>query len=250
MNSSPSAILNLGDGIKFEAGPRTWIVPPTTILPGQWVAFTPGGDDPIVDPAGTLSRTLATLSEPQRGAVELFQKDIYALSYREVQRMRARLGFVQGYGGLLSNHSISENIRLPASVHGGFSVAEETARVNSLLEEFELDQIGDFAPHQVDGYTRWRSCLARALVLRPKWVVLEGIGDWEMDRGRGIAWRKLHMYHKIGDNGIAICMSRKNPEFEAWIQAEGGMVVAFSSVKKSNNRSSAEHKKNGEPVTK
>jgi predicted ABC-type transport system involved in lysophospholipase L1 biosynthesis ATPase subunit len=221
-------ILRLTDGLWFGAGPVRWSLEPLRVEPGVWVALVPRGDDPVVDPAGPLARILTTLLEPIRGAVELFGSDVARLEYRQKQMLRARLGFVQGYGGLLSNRTMSENIGLPVSIHSGYTVAEEHQLVEDTLFGFALETVGDRRPHEVDGATRWRACVARALVLSPEWVVLEGIGDWEMDRGRGVAWTRFREFQARGRSAAAICLSRQNPAFEAWFEEHGGAVVRYA----------------------
>lgn len=223
-------VLRLTDGIWFGAGPHTWRIDPIRIHAGKWVALVPAGRDPVVDPAGAMARILASLMEPKRGTVEILGQDVYRMAYRDVQRLRAKIGFVQGYGGLLSNRTIGENVALPLSVHGKMSVEEETRRVDEFLAVFALDQVSGLRPHDMDGATRWRACLARSLILSPEWVVMEGIGDWEMDRGRGVAWGRFGEYRARGRSSGAICLSRKNPEFEAWFEGEGGTIVEYRSL--------------------
>ncbi|MBW2276697.1 MAG: hypothetical protein JRF63_04340, partial [Deltaproteobacteria bacterium] len=135
-------VLRLTDGLWFGAGPENWALDPLRVTVGSWVALVPGGEEPVVDPAGPLARILSTLVEPMRGAVELMGKDVARVEYREKQMLRARLGFVQGYGGLLSNRTLRENIALPVSIHGGYSVSEEEQLVDDTLFGFALDQIG------------------------------------------------------------------------------------------------------------
>jgi predicted ABC-type transport system involved in lysophospholipase L1 biosynthesis ATPase subunit len=223
-------VLRLTDGLRFAAGPFNWSVEPLRVEAGRWVALTPGREEPVVDPAGALARILSTLSEPERGCVELLGHDVYRMEYLPKQRLRARIGFVQGYGGLLSNRTLRENIALPVSVHAGLPDDEEEARVGAALERFALEAVAGLRPHEVDGATRWRTCVARALVLSPDWLVLEGIGDWEMDRGRGVAWINIDDYRSRGDSAAAICLSRQNPAFEAWFLEQGGQVVRFEAA--------------------
>lgn len=225
--SDRTPILRLTDGLRFESGRLSYILEPLRCYAGQWVAFVPAGADPVTDPSGMLARTLATLSRPVRGTVELFEVDGYEIPYREVQRLRSRLGFVQGFGGLLSNRTIKENVALPAAVHGKIDLAEEQRLVKESMASFKLESVQDLHPHLVDGYTRWRSCLARALILQPKLVVLEGIGDWEMDTGKGIAWDRLLTYHRRNDNLICVCASRRNRGFESWFKENGGILVEY-----------------------
>ena len=241
MSAAPERepVLRLTDGLWFGAGPESWALDPLRVAQGSWVALVPGGDEPVVDPAGPLARILSTLIEPTRGAVELMGKDVSRVEYREKQMLRARLGFVQGYGGLLSNRTLRDNIALPVSIHGGLSVAEEDQLVDDTLFGFALDQIGDRRPHEVDGASRWRACLARALVLSPEWVVLEGIGDWEVDRGQGVAWTRFCEFQRRGNSAAAICLSRQNPAFEAWFEDQGGEVVRYlAKVRDRSTRSS------------
>lgn len=227
-NGPGAPIARLTDGIWFRSGEDRWALPPLRLGPGEWAALVPAGDAaPVVDPAGPLARTLVTLSPPARGALELLGRDVYGMPYPELQRLRARLGFVQGYGGLLSNRTLRENIALPLSVHGGRSFDEEQEVVDRMIDAYALRPVADLRPSDVDGATRWRTCVARALVLDPAWIVLEGLGDWELDRGRGVVWSHLRAQKERGESAAVICLSRQNPAFEAWFREEGGITVRF-----------------------
>ncbi len=223
-------VLYLPDGLRFDSGRDTWGVQTTTARPSEWHALVPGGQEPMMDPAGPLSRILATLKAPVIGTVELFGKNIYRIDYGVRQRLRARLGFVHGYGGLLSNRTIRENIALPVSVHGHMGEGEENETVDRTLEIFGLSEAADLFPHQVDGGSRWIVCLARALVLKPDWLVLEGIGNWEMDRGRGIAWRTLMGLQQTSRMAVMICLPRHNPGFEEWFESHGGEIHHYPRI--------------------
>lgn len=220
-------ILRLTDGLRFQSGGITYGIEPLRCYGGQWVVFVPSGNDPVTDPSGAFARTLITLSPPRMGTVEIFEIDGYNISYRDVLRLRSRLGFVQGFGGLLSNRTIWDNVALPAAVHGKIDLQQEQALVTQSIASFKLESVKDLKPHLVDGYTRWRACLARALVLQPKFVVLEGIGDWEMDTGKGVAWDRLLAYHQRKDNLVCVCASRRNRGFETWFKKNGGILVEY-----------------------
>ena len=228
MTDAKDIVCKITDGLRFVAGPESWWLDPLTVPRGGWVALVPDGADPAVDPAGNLARVLASLLPPLVGTVEILGRNLYRLPYREVQRLRARFGFVQGYGGLLSNRTIRENIALPLSVHGGLSVEDEERRLDEFLARFSLVPVANLKPHDMDGATRWRACVVRSLVLDPDWLVLEGIGDWEMDRGSGASWRGIVDYHRRGIGAAAVCLSRRNPEFESWFVEQGGVVLKYS----------------------
>jgi len=220
-------VLKLVDGVRFKAGPDLWNVESLRVTRGTWIALIPDGPDPVVPPSGTLAWIIATMEEPLRGNVELLGNDVYRMDYLARQRLRAHIGFVHGYGGLIANRTVRENIALPPAVHLRLSAADEEALVARAVNDMALDTVADLRPHEMDGATRWRACLARALVLEPDWLVLEGLGNWEMDRGRGTGWAQLLRRHEEGRMAMAICLARKNPEFEAWFDEQGGVIVRY-----------------------
>lgn len=224
--SSPQVVVKLSDGLRFMSGhDAPWSVEPLTIHRGEWVALRPDREEPVIDPAAPLARVLATLNEPLVGSMQLLGQDIYRLDYSARQRLRSQVGFVHGYGGLLSNRTLRDNITLPVSVHGGLDAASERALIDKIIHDFALTRMQHKSPHEVDGSTRWRTCLARATALNPPWLVLEGLGNWEMDRGRGTGWRLLVDIHKAGRTAIAICLPRQNPGFESWFLEQGGRLA-------------------------
>lgn len=229
-------VLYLPDGIRFESGPDAWRVPPVVAEPGDWLAIAPDGPEPVVDPAVPLSRIIATMLEPEIGEVEIFGKKVYRIDYGIRLRLRVRIGFVHGYGGLLSNRTIKENIALPVSVHGHMSMLEETDVIDYTLKSFGLTEVADMNPHEVDGGTRWNVCLARAMVLRPEWLVLEGLGNWEMDRGSGTSWKCLMDRRHTSDMATAICLPRQNPGFETWFEKLGGRMIWYSRIEPNEGR--------------
>ena len=225
-------VLKLVDGLRFAAGPDLWSLEPLKVRQGSWIALVPDGVEPVVDPSGPLAFSLTTMQEPLRGVVELLGQDVYRMDFVSRQRLRARIGFVHGFGGLISNRTVRENIALPASVHGRLSANEEKELVDSLLRDLALDRVADLRPHEMDGSTRWRACLGRALILNPEWLVLEGLGNWEMDRGRDVGWKFLLQRQQAGAMATAICLPRHNPGFEAWFENYAGKIVLYSRFEK------------------
>lgn len=220
-------VLRIIDGLRFLAGESVWELEPVKMTANSWTAFVPQADEITADPSHALAWTLAAMAEPIVGAVELFDQDVYRMTYSERQRLRGKLGFVHSYGGLISNRNLWDNIALPVSVHGRLTASKEAQLVGKILADFSLQQVAGLRPHEMDGATRWRACLARAVVLRPKWLVLEGHGNWEMDRGRGIGWNHLVQRHCRGEGATAICLPRRSPGFESWFLEQGGKIVQY-----------------------
>lgn len=225
--SASSPVLELPVGLELEAEGRRWTLPPLSLEAGRSVLFTPVEEvGPWTGPR-PLARVLATLEAPARGSVRLLGAEVYRLEYEALQRLRPRLGFVPSDGGLLSNQTVRDNVALPLSVHGGLEPTEERARVAGQLEDFALGPVAALRPHALDGPTRWRACLARALLLEPAWLVLEGLGDWEAERGAGVAWSRLARRLSDGRLSAAVCLPRRHEAFEAWFARGLGAVVHY-----------------------
>ena len=92
---------------------------------------------------------------------------------------------------------------------------------------FDLARVAAQRPHEVDGATRFRACAARALVLSPSWIVVEGVGDFDADSGPSLTWQRLFAYQKESRAALAVCLSRPMPGFEAWFTAQGGRLVRY-----------------------
>jgi predicted ABC-type transport system involved in lysophospholipase L1 biosynthesis ATPase subunit len=223
-------VLRLGGGLTFGAGDELWRLAPLALAAGEWVVLRPAVVPAAADPAPPLARVLATVARPGAGVVEVLGSDPASLAYLDLQRLRARLGYVQSSGGLLSNRSIRENVALPVQVHAGLDRAGEEAVVDATLVRFDLERVAGRRPHEVDTAVQWRARVARALVLAPTWIVLEGPGNWVHDRGRGVGWTRLLATRQETAAAAALCLSRPEPDFEAWFEATGGRVVTFETV--------------------
>ncbi len=225
--------LELTDGLQFKVGGDSWWLEPLSVNKGQWVALVP--DDPVLvpNPAGVLAWILATMEEPTKGTVDLLGEDIYRMEYDTRKRLRSKIGFVHGYGGLLSNRTVADNIALPVSIYGGLSRADENRVVSQMIEGFSLGKVANLKPHEMDGATRWQVCLARALVLNPAWLVLEGLGNWEQDQGLGSGWKRL-LEHRAGSPmAAAICLTSPNNGFEDWFQENDGVILRYTKYRES-----------------
>lgn len=211
--------------LRFAVAGEDWTVPNITVMPGEWLAISPTAEGVHKEAQLELARTLATMASPSLGNLYLLGHDVYAMSPHARERLRAQLGYVHAEGGLLSNRTIYENVALPYSVHRRPTPREERIQVGSVLEEFELTSVADARPHLVNGLQRWRACLARALVLDPRWLVIEGPSDWTERWAEHAGWDRLQQRRERHALSLAICSPRTIAAFEHWFEAGGGRVV-------------------------
>ena len=222
--SEEFAIFRVRRALSLRAGERRLGLDAMTVSPGECVAMVPPKGALGADLAMTLARVLVTISPPEGGAVELLGHDPSTLSYLELSRLRTRLGFVQGHGGLLSNRSLRDNLALPLSVH---LKRDEREKVSELLVRFDLERVAERKPHEVDVATRFRACAARALVLSPSWLVVEGLGDFDAEAGPSLTWQRLLEYQVKAKAALAVCLSRPASGFEAWFSAQGARLLRY-----------------------
>jgi oligopeptide/dipeptide ABC transporter ATP-binding protein len=121
----------------------------------------------------TLARLLIRLLEPTRGEVRYEGKDIFALSPRELRRLRRKVQIVfqDPYSSLNPRHTVghivSEGIEHQAA-------RARAARTAELLELVGLSPtVHDRYPHEFSGGQRQRICIARALAVGPEFLILD-----------------------------------------------------------------------------
>ena len=123
----------------------------------------------------TLGRTLIRLLEPTSGVIEFEGVDLTRLSSRELKGKRRdmQIVFQDAVGSLDPRMTVKELVGEGLKIHGIDRKGRERA-VLDVLERVGLsaESAGRY-PHQFSGGQRQRIGLARALVLRPKFIVAD-----------------------------------------------------------------------------
>ncbi len=218
-------IAHAPDALWLPIGAKFLHVPAFSCRPADRVLLAPDVREATDDVAASLARALTGLSPPLHGSLELFGRPLLAMPYLDTLKMRTSIGLVQGRGGLLSNRSVRDNVTLPLSVHAGLDHVQEMARVNALLDDLELTTVAHLRPHVLDDVSRFRACVARALVLQPRWVVVEGVGDFEPEPHGSDTWQRLLRHVELAQGAVAVCLPRPIAAFERWWLSHGGQVL-------------------------
>ena len=143
-------------------------------------AVAPGEVLGIVGESGsgksTLARLLLRLTEPTAGTVRFDGTALTDLAPEAMRRMRRhmQLVFQNPHSALNGRHTVGEAIAEPLRLQAGLSRREIDARVAALLDTVQLPR--DFRwryPHELSGGQKQRVCIARAVALNPKLLILD-----------------------------------------------------------------------------
>ena len=121
----------------------------------------------------TLLNCISTIDTVSAGHIYLDGTDVTEINEKQIARFRREnLGFVFQDFNLLDTLTISENIALALTINK-VPAGEIDGRVREMAGKLNITDILDKYPYQVSGGQKQRLTIARALLRKPKVLILD-----------------------------------------------------------------------------
>ena len=124
----------------------------------------------------TLGRLILRLIEPTSGEIFYGGRNLLAANHSQLRELRRdmQIIFQDPFGSLDPRMRVAEIIEEPLVIHESLSGPARKTRVAELLKAVGLDSSAIVRfPHEFSGGQRQRIVIARALALRPKFIVAD-----------------------------------------------------------------------------
>jgi phospholipid/cholesterol/gamma-HCH transport system ATP-binding protein len=144
------------------------------VLKGISAVFEKGKTNMIIGRSGSgktvFLKSILGLIKPDRGIVSFDGRILDRLSLKEQRKLRMEMGVVFQGNALFDSFTIEENIKFPMRMFTNMSEGEMKKRVDEVLDQVELKGINDKFPAEISGGMQKRVGIARAIVLKPKYL--------------------------------------------------------------------------------
>ncbi|MBD1392698.1 ABC transporter ATP-binding protein [Mucilaginibacter glaciei] len=116
-----------------------------------------------------LIKLISGLLMPDQGSIEVLGNDVTAISEKELQELRIRIGFSFQNSALYDSMTVRKNLEFPlVRNRKGITRAEIDKNVESVLDAVGLSQTINQMPSELSGGQRKRIGIARTLILNPE----------------------------------------------------------------------------------
>src|SRR5687767_11070752 len=150
---------------------------PKRVLDGFTLEVREGETMVIIGYSGTgksvAIKHIVGLLEPDAGEVWVDEREVPRLPRRELYDLRGQIGYVFQFAALFDSFTIGDNVAMGLRKQGRLGPQEILDRVHEALELVDLPDVADRFPAELSGGMRKRVGIARAIALRPKYMLYD-----------------------------------------------------------------------------
>ncbi len=153
-----------------------------------------------------LIKCIIGLLQPDSGAIEVLGEEITTLEHDDLDKVRAKVGFLFQSNALYDSMTVRGNLEFPLRRHWIQVTQQEVdSMVQEALEDVGLAHTIDMMPAELSGGMQKRIALARTLILKPE-IILHDEPTAGLDpiTGREIINLILHVRKKYGSSALII----------------------------------------------
>ena len=147
------------------------------VLKGVSGKFEKGRCNLIIGSSGTgksvLLKNLVGLIEPDEGDVLYDGRNFWDAGKTEKKSIRRDIGMLFQGSALFDSMTVEENVMFPLNMLTNQSKEEKIERVEYCLQRVGLENVNHLKPSEISGGMQKRVGIARAIVLRPKYLFVD-----------------------------------------------------------------------------
>jgi len=136
--------------------------------------FKPGICNLIIGTSGSgktvLIKCIVDLLKADKGEI-LFDKILLSKMDKEERKdLRQNLGMLFQGNALFDSLTVEDNVKFPLDMFSTLTIEEKKIKVNEILAHVKLEGVNNKFPTELSGGMKKRVGLARALVMKPKYL--------------------------------------------------------------------------------
>ena len=175
----------------------------------------------------SLLRSIAQLETAYEGTITYGDLFLSSLKAKDVSRL---LGFVSQSFSLFPHKNVLENCIEPLTFHTKNCKTSLKKKVEEMLSCLDMEKFLSFYPHELSGGQKQRIALARALLLKPSFVLLdEPTSALDPENSQLL----LKLIHQLKKQGIGIIISTQDMLFAKDLQGKAFFLEEGSLVERS-----------------
>jgi phospholipid/cholesterol/gamma-HCH transport system ATP-binding protein len=117
-----------------------------------------------------LQKCMVGLFEVDKGEIVFDGNNLTNMSEEQRKELRQQIGMLFQGSALFDSMTVEQNIKFPLDMFTKWNLQKKLERVNDVLERVELTGTNKKYPAEISGGMKKRVGIARAIVLRPKYL--------------------------------------------------------------------------------